>query len=237
MTRKLWYACLVCLVTLSGPAAGQLPLTPEFPEEPVSMGQPNRIRYTWGPMGGHDFDREVFTGRVFLDVTTRGLYPQFGIGSFTAELALGAVENDFDYAIGAYFKVPWIRVGGEYNFFDQKFIPAFTAELAITRGGLFNRGEEFRIDVRPWDKQLYVGLTFNNPFVKYRKTRPTKDYVSIPKAPKPKEPKNPAFGLDAATIESLNRAMANVEHGLRWMDRLLTPHFKTGYRTHLSENN
>ena len=235
---------LILGILIMDTAFGQLPDTPKIPPTPVTMGQPHKIRYTWGPLVGYDFDVEQFSGRVFLDVTTLGLYPQFGFGSVTAELALGAADREFDYAIGAYFKVPWVRLGGEYNFLDQKFIPAIVAELAITRGGLLNRGDEFRIDVRPWDKQLMVGITFNNPFSKYRLTRPTKDYATLPKGKVPKEKEGALDGLSADDRDDLNRAMANVEHGLVWMDRLLTPHFKTGedfaesaqaYKQHISQ--
>ncbi|MCK5618707.1 MAG: hypothetical protein KAJ17_04870, partial [Candidatus Krumholzibacteria bacterium] len=221
MTLKSRCLSLVLGMLILDSAFGQLPDTPKIPPTPVTMGQPHKIRYTWGPLVGYDFDVDVeqFSGRVFLDVTTLGLYPQFGFGSVTAELALGAAAREFDYAIGAYFKVPWVRLGGEYNFLDQKFIPAIVAELAITRGGLFNRGDEFRIDVRPWDKQLMVGITFNNPFSKYRLTRPTKDYATLPKGKVPKEKEGALDGLSADDRDDLKRAMANVEHGLVWMDR------------------
>jgi hypothetical protein len=244
MYPKLLLPSLLLGVVIFGPAFGQLPETPTAPPSPVTMGQPHKVRYTWGPLVGHDFDSDQFSGRLFLDVTTRGLYPQFGFGSVTAELAVGAADRELDYAIGAYFKIPWVRMGGEYNFLKQKFIPAFVAELAVTRGGLFNRGDEFRIDLRPWDKQLMVGITFNNPFSKYRLTRPTKDYATLPKSKVPEEQEDAFAGLPAEDRDAVIQALANVEHGLVWMDRLLTPHFKVGdefagsaqsYKEHVSQ--
>jgi hypothetical protein len=241
--KPLLLSLLLAVVSL-GPAFGQVPDTPTFPPSPVSMGQPMRVRYTWGPLVGHDFDSEQFSGRLFMDVTTRGLYPQFGFGSITAELALGAADREFDSAIGAYLKIPLVRVGGEYNFKELKFIPAFVFELAVTRGGVLNLGDEFRVDIRPWDKQLMVGVTFNNPFRKYRLTRPTKDYATIPKAKIPKEPEDAFSGLSADDRDAINHALSDVEHGLVWMDELLTPHFKTGddfaesaqtYKEHVSQ--
>jgi hypothetical protein len=241
---KLFLCGLILGIAMLDSAFGQVPDTPQIPPTPVTMGQPHKIRYTWGPLVGYDFDVEQFSGRLFLDVTTRGLYPQFGFGSVTAELALGAADRDFDSAIGAYFKVPWVRLGGEYNFLDQKFIPAIVAELAVTRGGLFNKGDEFRIDIRPWDKQLMIGLTFNSPFSKYRLTRPTKDFATLRKSKVPKEQKDAFAGISTEDKDALDNSIASIEHGLVWMDRLLTPHFKTGedfaesaqsYKQHISQ--
>lgn len=241
---RLFFCCLVLCVATVDISLGQIPNSPKIPPPPVTMGQPHRIRYTWGPLIGHDFDIEEFSGRVFLDVTTRGLLPQFGFGSVTAEMAAGVANREFDTAIGAFLKVPWVRLGGEYNFLDQKFIPAIVAELAVTRGGLFNHGDEFRIDVRPWDKQLMVGITFNSPFTKYRLTRPTKDYTTVPKGKIPKAQDDPFVGLTVNDRDDLERALKEVKHALVWMDRMLTPHFKTGdefaesakaYKEHVSQ--
>lgn len=236
MTRQIIiFAILVCVH--AAPSAADAP-EPIIPETPVSMGQPARLRFEWGALGGYDWERSQRTGRLLIDMTNTGRFPAFGIGEQTLELTGGATGSEFEASFGFYVKLPLISAGAEYTFLDNKFVPVLSASFTPRRGGVFRHGEHLRIDYHPTESEVLVGLTFNWPLRKYRLTRPTKKATSLPKGGVPR----PSIAIDDSDGVKLAEALARIDHAVKWMDRLLTPRFTTGgdfersaeaYRNHI----
>jgi len=204
-------------------AAGQAE-TKSIPEAPVSMGQPARIRLNWGALGGYDADRSQWTGRLLVDITNTGRFPGFGIGEQIVEVTAGATGSDFEATFGFYVKIPLISIGVENTFLDKRFVPVLSASFTPRRGGIFRHGEHIRIDYHPTESEVLIGLTFNWPLNKYRLTRPIRKSTSLPKGSAPR----PAFDVDNGDGARLAESLARIDHAVKWMDRLLTPHFETG---------
>lgn len=195
-----------------------------IPETPVSMGQPPHLRWSWGVLGGYDGERSQRTGRLLLDLTSTGRFSAFGIGEQALEATVGATGSDFEATFGLHVKIPLISVGAEFTLLDEKIVPVLSASFTPRRGGMFHDGEHIRIDYHPTEREVLVGLTFNWLLNEYRLTRPTKKSTSLPKGNVPK----PSLAVDNDTGARLAEGLARVDHAIKWMDRLLTPHFDTG---------
>jgi hypothetical protein len=178
---------------------------------------------TWGPMGGYDFDQEEQVSRLFLSINGEPHVPNAGLARVAFESTVGTVGSSFDYTFGAYLKIPWVRAGIEYGPRRHELIPAFSGEFALRRGGLLRRGDRLRIDYRPWDRQVLVGYTLNNPFTRYRPARPLKNHVSLPKGDVPKA--SPDL-RDGETPGSLQDVLGQLAHSMEMLDKLLTPRFE-----------
>jgi hypothetical protein len=214
---------LLCLHATLCQAADHAETEP-IPEKTVSMGQPSRLRWNWGALGGYDADRVQATWRLLVDLNGTGRLPAFGIGEQTLEVTAGATGSDFEATFGAYVKIPLISIGAEYTFLDDKIIPVLSASFTPRRGGMFRHGEHIRIDYHPTQSEVLVGLTFNWPLNKYRLTRPTKKFTSLPKGDVPE----PSIAVDGGDGTRLAETLARIDHAVKWMDRLLTPRFRTG---------
>ncbi len=188
------------------------------------MGQPPRLRLNWAALGGYDWERSQGTGRLLVDLTSTGRFPAFGIGEQTMEATAGARGSDFEATFGFHVKIPLISIGAEYTLLDEKIVPILSASFTPRRGGMFHDGEHLRIDYHPTERKLLVGLTFNWPLNRYRLTRPTKVYTSLPRGSVPKP--SPAIRSDSEA--RLAETLARIDHAIKWMDRLLTPRFDTG---------
>jgi hypothetical protein len=221
LTRFLSLAAFLLFPVLSVAASPPAP----FPDTPHTMGQPRRITLSWGPLGGYDFDAEHQRSRLFLSVNATPRVPQVGLANMSVEGVVGTVGGSLDLGLGTYVKIPWIKAGVEYSFTDHEYIPGLSAEVALERGGLFGKGDELRVDYRPWDRQVLVGFTLNNPFRSYRMTRPRKAWTTLPEGKRPK----PDRALEETPPpEELERSMERVEQAVEWMDKLLTPKFRDG---------
>jgi hypothetical protein len=219
--RRLFFGAVFCLhATLCrGQNAETL-----IPETPVSMGQPQRVRFNWAALGGYDWERDRATGRLLLDMTGTGRLAAFGIGEQTIEASAGARGSEFEAAFGFHIKIPVISVGAEYTLLDEKVVTVLSASFTPRRGGIFHDGEHLRIDYHPTERELLVGLTFNWPINDYRPTRPLKTYASVPKGKVPE----PSRGVTSQERAQLAEALGRIDHAIAWMDRLLTPRFDTG---------
>lgn len=205
---------------------------------PVSMGQPPRIRTAVGVETGYVFRDDDPAWRVFGNVVPRGRFPHLGIDLMMLEVGVGRNAGEWRGDIGYYVRVPFVRVGAEFSVPEDKFGAVFTLQYALRRGGLFGGGEELRVDYRTNDDGLLVGVVFNEPFRKYRKTRPVKKYEVVAGAqPLPSSPETAAGQIPP----DLEQAMQRIEHSIEWLDKLLTPRFISGsvaekaddYRAHI----
>ncbi|MFH1843383.1 MAG: hypothetical protein ABIF77_09245, partial [bacterium] len=216
----------VCLLLLLGSSVHGNPAPDSLLiEAPLSMGLPDRSLVTWGPVSGYDFLREEVTSRIYFDVTKKGPMGNFGVGDITFEIAGGHSGDRFDGALGAYLKMPWLRAGGEYSHRDKRWVWGLSAQIALARGGLLQRGDELRIEYRPQYGELLLGFTFARPFRRYYMTRPRSDHAKLPDGDIPKAPRQ---FKGQVLPDELAESLARIEQAIDWMDRLLTPHFETG---------
>lgn len=228
MTRFIHLLAVLILILPAGGAFAQS-VDSLFAPIPASMGQPDRLRFNWGLGAGYDFDTDAAEVRVNLDLSTYGLLvPQVGIGAITAEAGLGFADDAFESALGAYFCVPWLRAGAEYNFEREKVSPSFSFEFAPVRGGIFRHGDALRIDYRPIFGELQLGVVFVSPFKRYRRTRPVHRYTRLPDGALPRKDIEAFAGVEAAEHGEMEEVLAQIEHAMTWMDRLLTPRFRPG---------
>ena len=171
-------------------------------------------------MGGYDFDKRERTSRAYVDLTSVGRFPQFGIGETSVEATFGSSGSSFEWTLGANIKIPVIGAGLEYSFLDKELLFTLSARITAWRGGIFRRSDQIRIDYHPWKQQVLLGFAFNSPFKRYRMTRPRKKFVKLPDGKIP-----PPTHSNRGPIRS---ALVRIDHSIRWMDKLLTPRFKTG---------
>lgn len=216
------------------------PTPPENPQSPFSLGQPQRLQLMWGPIGGWDGRRETGAGRVFLDLIGRGRSPQFGLGDQTLEVAVGIKKERLDFASSVYLKIPLFHVGVEWSSVHERFEPSFSARYAIPRGGLFRNGDLLRLDWRPWQPEVMLGIAFNWPVHDYRRQRRRVLHVEVPDGTVPAAPEP---GPDPTP--EIRHALDEIAHAVMWMDRMLTPRFRTaadfeksaeGFRKHLRDD-
>jgi hypothetical protein len=202
------------------------------------MGQPPRLRTAIGLETGYAFKNDNAGWRMFGNVTPRGKFPHLGIDLMSLELGGGYGNDEWFGDIGYYVRIPYFRLGAEFRVPDDSFSAVFTLQYALRRGGIFGGGEELRVDYRTRGNSLLVGVVFNEPFRKYRKTRPVKKYTDIPRGHKPA----PSDAIESQGIPAdLEQSIAKVEHAVEWLDRLLTPRFVRGdveenaiaYRDHI----
>ena len=74
-----------------------------------------------------------------------------------------------------------------------------------------------RVDWRVGQGTFMGGVVVNQPFTRYRATRPRHKWLNIPEADLP-EPDEPG-GLSS----ELEASVQKIEHSIEWMDKLLTP--------------
>lgn len=215
----------VCLII--GAFAGVCGQTAEkkYSDPPVSMGQPDRYRIGVGVSTGYGFGEKSGLWRLFGNYTPEGYFPNLGIDLASFELGFGQYNRDnadFDVEIGYFVRIPYLRGGVEYSLTDNDFNGIVTIQYAVRRGGLFGGGEEIRLDYRMGeDNQFLAGITFNQPFKKYRATRPKYKYIRIPQGERP-EP-TPAFGEGGGFSSDLEKSVRRIEHSVEMLDKLLTP--------------
>jgi hypothetical protein len=135
---------------------------------------------------GYAFKNDNSGWRLFGNVTPRGKFPHLGIDLMSLELGAGYGNDQWFGDIGYYVRIPYVRVGPEFRVPDDSFSGVFTLQYALRRGGIFGGGEELRVDYRTRDNSLLVGIVLNEPFRKYRKTRPVKKYINIPRGRTPR---------------------------------------------------
>ncbi|MCZ6765683.1 MAG: hypothetical protein O7D32_01995 [bacterium] len=215
----------VCLVI--GAFAGVCAQTTEkkYSDPPVSMGQPDRYRIGVGVSTGYGFGEKSGIWRLFGNFTPEGYFPNLGIDLASFELGFGQYDRDsadFGAEIGYFVRIPYLRGGVEYSLTDNDFNGIVTIQYAVRRGGLFGGGEEIRLDYRMGDdNQFLAGITFNQPFRKYRATRPKYKYIRIPQGNVP-EP-TPAFGEGGGLSPDLEHSLKRIEHSVEMLDKMLTP--------------
>lgn len=214
-------------------AAGQI-----IPDPPVSLGQPARWRAAAGVQGGYALDQDADVYRAFANLTPEGLFPNLGLDFISLEGGLYYKEDDFDWDVGYYMRVPYVRLGLEYDFRDNGLDPVVSLQYGWRRGGLFHHGEEIRFDYRGRNNELMIGVVFNTTFRRYRATRPFSKTTDLPKGDIPRPPK---ALRDTGLPAGLEGHVQEVEHAIEWMDKLLTPRFFHGdlveralaYRDHI----
>jgi len=202
------------------------------------MGQPPRLRTAIGLETGYAFKRDSGGWRIFGNVTPRGKFPHLGIDLMSLELGAGRTKDEEFVDFGYFIRVPYFRLGVEYIVPADDFTGVFTLQYALRRGGIFGGGEELRVDYRTRGNTLLVGIVLNEPFRKYRKTRPTRKYANIPQGKTPK----PSLEIESDGVpDALEQSLQKIEHSVEWLDRLLTPRFVRGdvaenaheYRNHI----
>jgi len=176
-------------------------------------------------MAGYDFENDNAAWRAFVDVTPRGIAPAMGLNLLTAELGAGVTGDRFQPTIAAIMRLIWLRGGVEYDLNQNRFAATFSAQFGLRRGGLFGIGDEFRVEYRPSDQVVMLGMAFNQPFRRYTRTRPQTKFVRLPNEDIPE----PSRAIRERSLDdSLSAAVASIDHAVRWMDALLTPRFEAG---------
>jgi hypothetical protein len=204
------------LLLATSQASAETPCA-ECCEPGLVVGQPPRWRLALGGLGGYNAERDIPTGRMFLDAECRVAMPQFGLVDGNIEGALDFQRGGLGTAIGAYAKLPYLRVGVERDLDAHRFDLMLSIQGSARRGGMFRHGERFRLDYSPTARRVQLGLMFNTPWTRYRPTRPSRMTVDLPRGQPP-----------APVVADASRAggddLARVEHAIEWLDRLLTPH-------------
>ena len=205
---------------------------------PLSMGQPARYRIGAGFLVGYQEETEDPTGRIFLNITPEGYLPNIGIDLFSLEGSVGFVGGDFESALAYYMRIPYLRLGVEYNFLGEDFEFVMSIQYALRRGGIFGGGEELRLDYHTGRKETLGGFVVNQPGRRYRPTRPIYKWAFLPKGEMP----DPVPSVQETGLpDNIEAAVQDIEHGIMWLDRYLTPRFiaddiaqkATVYRDHL----
>lgn len=196
-----------------------LPTPPNAPYsvEPVfSGGQPPRWRLGMGAMLGHDYLYDQPEGRLFLDTEGRVAMHQFGLLDLHLEGAVDFDQLGVGSAIGAYVKVPYLRVGVERDLDEGRYDLVLSVQGSARRGGMFKHGERLRVDYSPTRQRVQLGFVFNTPWSQYRRTRPFRIHVDLPRGETPKRIPTEEGRLASADL-------ARVEHAIEWLDLMLTP--------------
>ena len=212
---RLAYVTVLLLLETSQ-ASAETPCA-ECCEPGLVVGQPPPWRLALGGLGGYDAERDIPTGRMFLDAECRVAMPQFGLVDGNLEGALDFERGGLGTAIGAYAKLPYIRVGVERDLDAHRFDLLLSLQGSARRGGMFKHGERFRLDYSPTAKRVQLGLMFNTPWTRYRATRPARMTVDLPRG-------QPPAPVAADASRAGGEELARVEHAIEWLDRLLTPH-------------
>jgi hypothetical protein len=195
---------------------------PVIPDPLVSLGQPARWRMAGGVMGGYAWDADAGAYRGFFNVTPEGRMPNLGIDLVSVEGAARVIDGKWGAEVGNYIRIPYLRLGLEYDFEERAVEWVTSLQFAWRRGGLFHVGDELRLDYRGRNKELLFGIVFNTTLRKYRATRPFSKTTPTPEGAIPHPPKPIAKnGLP----KELEQSVSEVEHAVEWMDLLLTPRF------------
>ncbi len=181
-----------------------------------ALGQPARRRLGLGPLLGYDYLNDRTEARFFLNAEGRVAMPQFGLLDMNLEGAIDLDNHGVGTALGAYMKVPYIRVGVERDFDEGRYDLVLSAQGSIRRGGMFHHGERFRLDYSPTRPRIQLGFVFHTPWTRYRSTRPFRRHLDLPEGKPPL-----AISADASRVAT--DELARVEHAIEWLDRLLTP--------------
>ncbi len=207
------------------PALAASPSMAVLPPHTVSIGQPPRTHLHWGPMAGYTWDAGERVSRISISAGAEPRIPQLGLAQTSFVGFAGERGGSFDWGMAAYIKIPWVHAGFEYGAADEELRASLVAEFAPRRGGLLRWGDLLRVDYRPWEREVLVGLTLVEPLRDYRRTRPLSTHVDLPGGKVP--------GASRAIRENgvprdLEASLERIEKHVLWMDRLLTPHFQPG---------
>jgi len=217
------FACAALLTAVSNPAWSAVPdsLCAPCCEPSLVVGQPPRWRLALGGLAGYTANLDVPQGRFFIDAEDRMAMPQFGLLDMNLEGAVDFQPGGIGTAIGAYAKLPYLRVGIERDLDAGRFDVLLSAQGSARRGGLFQHGERMRLDWSPTARRVQIGFMFNTPWTRYRATRPFGMAVDLPRG----QPPAP-IAADASRAAAFE--LARVDHAIEWLDRLLTPHLAPG---------
>ncbi len=216
-------AALIVLLTLLGPvrASAQTDMPPEKGGVVYSLGMPPVYKGHAGAMLGWYRPGEA------NDLAAYGHFgilrdlgsPVVGLAAVGLEGYIGYRSQALDGGGRALFSIPALHftIGGDFNVPDEDFDLLLRLELPFSRGGIFGRGSQVRIDYLPTRKNT-LSLGVNVPLWgrNIGETRPKRDNVKLAKPPLTRiESEEPLPALD----ESLGR----IREGAHWIMRLATP--------------
>lgn len=235
---------LTLLLATSAPARASLSdrvpapgdASPLPPAARVS-GQPARYDIRWGPLAGYDFDAKRAESRLLMSASTSLIGPKLGGIEGAIEAGAGTHGARLHPTLGATVGLPWLAVGTEYAGAREKFDATFSLRMPERRGGLFGRGDMFRLDYHPGRHELLAGITFRSPFEPCRLNRPRRTGATLPAGSPRRYAPRPAMALG----DSIDANLDAIRHSVTWMGRLLTPHFEpehfetqaAAYRDHI----
>lgn len=228
----VWLAILAPLVLVPSPGHADSEPNRSFPPDPVSLGQPSRLRLAWGLLGGYSEGQKEeppegtgvsgWGARVYVNAARRVIGPSLGGLELSLEGAAGAVAGEKPGgAVGVYAGLPWLMVGNEYAGADlggNTF--AISLRFPERRGGLFGRSDLLRLDYHPARRELLGGFSFQFPFNACRPSRPRQTGIELPhRGRSVTSAPRPAVALAVST----ERHLEDVRHAMQWLDRLQTP--------------
>lgn len=187
-----------------------------------SMGLPSKYEPYAGPMLTYDGQIDEWGGHALGGVNRYLLNPNFGIG-LAGEGYLGIVDGDTDYGVRllGVFDFLFIRGGLDYSFRSEETDFILSASFPLKRGGLFGRGDSFRLDWIPGrDHSFNVGLTIPLWQPYKGKTRPKQDRVSLPEHRKKKK-----ISKEIILTDQIESVLEKICHAAGWVNKYITPFF------------
>ena len=188
-----------------------------------SVGLPSRYEYSLGGMLGarEPANDSKFGGQLYANLTRFISSPLIGIGiGAEAYGEVGEKEHeDGGFRILGVVKPIFLQAGADYSIEREELDFILSLNFPMQRGGLFDRGHEFRIDWLPGRAHsVFAGLRFYLDQPYRGKSRPKEALVNLPRTASEFEPEDT---FPPELLETLN----HLTHASVWIARYTNPFF------------
>ncbi len=189
-----------------------------------SMGLPPRYKLSWNPMvsmrlGSHATEPG---GHLALSLYRQLWHATMGVG-ITGEGYAGSIDGGIDGGVRALagVKLLFSQIGIDYSLTKKNMDFILSLAFPLERGGIFGRGEQFRIDWLPGrEHSVHLGINFplGQPYL--GKTRPKQDRVALPTSSR----KLSRLKSEEMSPE-IRQTLELLDHAAGWIARYNTPFF------------